>query len=346
MSEAVLAIRLRALGDVVLTTPALRALRRGHPDRALDVVTDVRYVPLLEGLPGIRRVWGMGRGTGDTLALAARLRRERYAVAVDFFGNPRSAFLTAASGARATAGYDLRGRRYAYRTRVAREVSPAPGRREHASAVHVRLAEAVGGRGDGLASEVALSDAAKREAQDVLRAAGILHPERTVGFVAAGTWPTKTWPASHAAQCIRRLIATGHPVLLIAGPGEELVTAALTTLVPGLPVLPRAGVAALVGVIARLRAVVGTDSGPRHIAAALGVPTFCWFGPTHPDTWASPGPAHGFWWTPLPCRGCDRTACPHWSCLPTLDPSAAAELVLAHLERHAQVSALGPAADA
>lgn len=345
MSDAVLAIRLRALGDVVLTTPALRALRRGHPG-PLDVVTDVRYVPLLEGLPGIRNVWGMGRTARETLQLAMRLRNERYALAVDFFGNPRSAFLTAASGARTTAGYDLRGRRYAYRTRVAREVSPAPGRREHASAVHVRLAEAVGGRADGLASDVALGDAARREADALLRTAGIGQPSATVGFVAAGTWPTKAWPPSHAAQCIRRLNAAGIPVLLIAGPGEELVTMALTTLVPGLPVLPRAGIAALVGVIARLRAVVGTDSGPRHIAAALGVPTYCWFGPTHPDTWASPGPAHGFWWTPLPCRACDRTACPHWSCLPTLTPNVAADAVLTHLELHAPISDLRPAADA
>jgi ADP-heptose:LPS heptosyltransferase len=344
MSDAMLAIRLRALGDVVLTTPALRALRAGHPGRPLDVVTDPRYLPLLVGLPGIRRVWAAERGTGAALTLAAQLRHERYALAVDFFGNPRSALLTAACGARTTAGYDLRGRRYAYRQRVAREVAPAPGRREHASAVHVRLAEAVGGRSDGLAADVALSDAARHEADALLRAAGIDRPEATIGFIAAGTWATKTWPPSHAARCIRRLIAAGFPVLLIAGPGEEAVTESLDALVPGLHVLPRSGVAALVGVIERLRAVVGTDSGPRHIAAALGVPTFCWFGPTHPDTWASPGPAHGYWWTTLPCRGCDRTACPHWNCLPTLSPDTAADAVLAHLERHARSTpALGPA---
>ena len=344
MEERILAIRLRALGDVVLTTPALRALRRGHPDAELEVVTDPRYVPLLEGLAGVSRVWPLERSASAIVGLVAALRRRRYRLAVDFFGNPRSAFLTAACGARTTAGYDLRGRRYAYRQRVAREVAPAPGRREHASAVHVRLAEAVGGRSDGLASDVALSDAARHEADALLRAARIDNPEATIGFIAAGTWATKTWPPSHAARCIRRLLAADRPVLLIAGPGEEAVSESLTALVPELRVLPPAGVAALVGVIARLRAVVGTDSGPRHIAAALGVPTFCWFGPTHPDTWASPGPAHGFWWTPLPCRGCDRTACPHWNCLPTLSPDTAADAVLAHLERHARTTpALGPA---
>ena len=347
MSGGVLAIRLRALGDVVLTTPALRALRHGFPGQPLDVVTDPRYVPLIEGLPGIRRVWPAPRSAAGTLALARRLRGERYALAVDFFGNPRSAFLTATSGARETAGYDLRGRRAAYRRRVPREVPPAAGRREYAAAVHVRLATAAGGRPDGLAAEVALGDGARAAAIAALADAGVARPADTVGLVAAGTWGTKTWPVSHVAAFARRLLAAGVPLVVIAGPGEEPVVRALGTLVPGLRALPPTGVAALVGVIAALRAVVGTDSGPRHVAAALGVPTFAWFGPTHPDTWAPPGAIHDHWWTPLPCRGCDRTACPHWNCLPGLAPDAAARTVLAHLERHARPAPdLGPAARA
>jgi ADP-heptose:LPS heptosyltransferase len=163
----------------------------------------------------------------------------------------------------------------------------------------------------------------------------VREPARTVGLVAAGTWGTKTLPVAHTARCAHRLRAADVPMLLLAGPGEEGVTATLAALVPGLPVLPPCDVATMVAVIARLRAVIGTDSGPRHVAAALGVPTFAWFGPTHPDTWNPPGDAHGFWWTPLPCRGCDRTACPHWNCLPGLHPDAAADAALAHLERHA-----------
>ena len=90
----VLAIRLRALGDLVLVTPALRALHLGHPGRPLEVVTEARYAPLVEGLAGVTRVWRAGRTNGETLALARALRARRFAVAVDFFGNPRSAFLT------------------------------------------------------------------------------------------------------------------------------------------------------------------------------------------------------------------------------------------------------------
>ncbi len=346
MAEAVLAIRPRTLGDVVLTTPALRALKRGHPDAALEVVTEPRYVPLLEGLPGVDRVWPLERSSRATLALARELGRRRYRVAVDFFGNSRTAFLTLASHARLTAGYDLRGRALAYRRRVPRTLAPAPGRREYAAATHVRLAQAAGGIADGLETRIAVP-AAARERAAALLAGRVAGARGTIGLVAAGTWATKTWPASHAALLARRLLAAGHRVLLLGGPGEERVTSLLERLAPGVETLPACDLATLAAVIATLHAVVGTDSGPRHLAAALGVPSFAWFGPTHPDTWSPPGALHGAWWTALPCRGCDRTVCPHWNCMPGLVPEEAARLVLRHLEVHGRSpSDLGPAARA
>ena len=198
----------------------------------------------------------------------------------------------------------------------------------------MRLAEAAGGRADGLEARLPLGEGARAEAAQLLAGAGVESPARTVGLVAAGTWPTKTWPVSHVAVLARRLLSSGRPVLLVAGPGERGVTARLTALAPGLRVLPPCGVAAMVGVIASLGALVGTDSGPRHVAAAFGVPTFSWFGPTHPDTWNPPGDRHAYWRTSLPCRACDLTACPHWNCLPALAPDLASTLVLDHLSRH------------
>ena len=97
MSGAILAIRLRALGDVVLTTPALRALHRGALEAPIDVVTNAPYAGILRGLPGVDRVLGLERG--GMRRLLAELRTRRYARAIDFFGNPRSAVLCAASRA-------------------------------------------------------------------------------------------------------------------------------------------------------------------------------------------------------------------------------------------------------
>ena len=145
-------------------------------------------------------------------------------------------------------------------------------------------------------------------------------PARTVGLVAAGTWATKTWPVSHAALLARRLLEAGRDVVLMTGPGEAAVAGSVLRFAPGVRALPPCDVTGIAGVIAHLEAVVGTDSGPRHLAAALDVPTFAWFGPTHPDTWQPPAIVTA---TGVPrCRaaGCDRVACPHWSCLPALAP--------------------------
>lgn len=347
MSDVVVAIRLRALGDVVLVTPALRALAAGHPDAEVHAVTDPRYVALLEGAPGVAKVWPLERTNAGSLRLVRELRRHRVRVAVDFFGNPRSALVASRIGATRVLGYALRGRERAYHATVPREERPAPGRREYAAATHVRLAVAAGGRANGLDARLPLSDDARGRAEALLRAACVDEPARTIGLVAAGTWATKTWPVSHVAMFARRLASVGRSLLLLSGPGEEGVTRRLAALVPGMRVLPPCDVAAMVGVLARLGAVVGTDSGPRHVAAAFGVPTFAWFGPTHPDTWNPPGERHAYWGTTLPCRACDLTVCPHWNCLPGLDPARASALVLDHLERHGRSAAdLGPAARA
>ncbi len=342
-----LAIRLRALGDVVLVTPALRALKRGHPDEPLEVVTETRYAALLEGLEGVDRVWPLERTAGATARLLAALRRRQFRLAVDFFGNPRSALIAAGSGARLRAGYALRGRGGTYQVRVPRTLSPAAGGREYAAATHLRLAAAVGGIPDRLETRVASSERSRAEADRLLALVGVRTPERAVGLVAAGSWPAKTWPFANLALLARRLMAGGHEVLLLSGPGEEAVSGSLRPLAPGLLELPPCDVGVLAAVVSRLGAVVGNDSGPRHLAAAFGVPTFAWFGPTHPDTWSPPGARHAYWWTPLPCRGCDRTSCPHWSCLPGLSGRQAGDLVLEHLERHGRpASDLGPAAGA
>lgn len=346
MTGAVLAIRPRALGDVVLVTPALRALRRGFPGASLEVVTEGRYASLLEGLEFVDRVRTVDRRWRATAALILALRRRGIERVVDFFGNPRTAAIAAFCGARVSAGYALRGRGATYRIRVPRALTLADGRREHASATHVRLAEAAGGIADGLEARVAVSAAAREAAARLLTGARVAEPGRTIGLVAAGTWPSKTWPLSHAAVLARRLLAAGHAVLAILGPGEERTGRDLVALAPGVTALPPCDVGVLAAVIERLAAVVGTDSGPRHLAAALGVPTFAWFGPTHPDTWNPPGDLHGFLRTELPCRGCDRTRCPHWNCMPGLAPEDVSLRVLDHLARHGRTSALGTAARA
>jgi ADP-heptose:LPS heptosyltransferase len=243
VTGSVLAIRPRALGDVVLVTPALRALALGGA--AVEVVTERRYAPLLEGLDFVRRVWPLDRTWRATLALIAALRRRRFERVVDFFGNPRTAAIAALCGARDTAGYELRGRRRAYRVRVPRELA-ARGRAARARVRHAcaprargrrRVRRARDARGGGRSSA--------RRGRAPAGGGRRAEPGRAIGLVAAGTWPTKTWPLSHAAVLARRLIAARHAVVAILGPGEERTGRDLEALAPGVAALPPCDVGVL-----------------------------------------------------------------------------------------------------
>ena len=333
VSAPVVAVRLRALGDIVLATAAFRSLAEGHPDAPLHVVTESRFALLLEGQPGIARVWPLERTNRSSLEVIRALRALRPALAVDFFGNTRSAIVARASGARRVWGFDMRGRRALYHATVPRVVHASSEQREYAAASLLRLARAAGGADVPARPHLVLGERARREGAAALAAAGVRDPSRTVALVPAGSWATKTWPLSHAAVLARRLLEAGHEVLAIGGPGEEPVLARLAALAPGVHRLRAADVAVLAGSIAPLRALVGTDSGPRHLAIAFGLPTFTWFGPAHPGAWTPDDPKHGLWRTTLPCRACERTVCPHWNCLPGLAPEQAVSLVRAHLER-------------
>jgi ADP-heptose:LPS heptosyltransferase len=329
--QHMLVIRPRALGDVVLITPALRALKRGHPHAKLDVVTDAPYVKVLEGLAEVHRVWPMERTSLGTVRLIRDLRRRRYDAVVDFFCNSRTALITRAARTRVRAGYAVRGRDRAYSLTVPREVRDGD-RREYSASTHVRLAEAVGGIADGVIASVAVPPDADARATRLFEAAGCRSP--VIGLIAAGTWPSKTWPVAHAARLAVRLMDAGWSVLGICAPGESRVARTLSRLAPGIRLLPPGSVEDMICAVRRLAALVGTDSGPRHIAAAFGVPTYTWFGPVEPATWTLPSELHGYWQTDLPCRACGRTTCPHWSCMASLDPDEAADRVLAHLHTH------------
>jgi len=333
VSAPVVAVRLRALGDLTLCTAALHSLAEGHPGREVHVVTESRFASLLEGQPQIARVWPVERTNGSTLRVVMALRSLRPAVAVDFFGNSRSAVIARLSGAKHVWGFDVRGRARFYHHTVPRVQHAGGEQREYAAASLLRLARAAGGAAVPAFPRLTLTERAKRTGAECLARAGVEDAARTVALVPAGSWATKTWPLSHSAVLARRLLEAGHPPLAIGGPGEERLLERLAALAPGTRTLRAPDVAALAGAIAPLRALVGTDSGPRHLAIAFGLPTYTWFGPAHPGAWTPDDPRHAFWRTSLPCRACERTVCPHWNCLPALTPEDATARVLAHLER-------------
>jgi lipopolysaccharide heptosyltransferase II len=352
----ILLLRLRLIGDVVFTTPIIRALRRTYPGGHLAYLVEPDAAPVVINNPHLDEVIVAPRASGarrilSDMALARRLRRERFDVAIDMHGGPRSAWLAWASGARERIGYDIRGRAWMY-TRIvprARDLRP-----RHSVLNQWDLLDAMPdwphqpADAERDAVEMVLDAAADARMRSRLARAGVAGGEEViVVHVSAGN-PFRRWPEPFFADLVTSLAAQGslRRIVLSSGPSDRaaagrIATAARARLgelgdrILDLGEFDLQELRALVGLS---RLFVGGDTGPLHIAASTLTPIVGIYGPTLAARSAP-------WRTPaartisvekqdLPCRPCDQRTCApgDFRCLTTLTPDtviAAAERALA-----------------
>jgi heptosyltransferase-1 len=265
----ILAVRLGAMGDIIHTLPAVAALKRAHAGAHVTWVVEPQWAALLEGNPFVDRVLLLRRGSGAGLLESWRkLRAQRYDFAVDFQGLLKSAVVAAAARPGRIYGFDRPRERAAalfYSERIA--VSGA-----HMVDRHCELAAAVCGAIGGAQAGAAACEFPLPPG----RPEGDL-PEG--GFVLASPlagWRSKQWPVEHYRVLALRLRRElGIPLVLN---GRE--AAHLPLVQDAIPHV--SGLAGLIHATRRAVAVLGVDSGPLHIAAALGKPGVAIFGPTDP----------------------------------------------------------------
>jgi len=332
----ILVLRPRALGDVLLATPALRALRHGFPAAELHVAVDDVLEPLLRDNPDVHQLWLLPRrrqrGWRAWWPVYRDLRQAHFDLVIDLHGSPRTAFLSRWSGARNRVGYALRGRGRFYNLRVQRDTDRHGRRRAlYAAQTNLEIVARCGVQGEVLADTRLVLMPGPPEVEH--RAAAMLDaaaPQRPrVGLAPAGTWPAKTYPVEHWAQVGDRLAAQGCGVLLLWGPGEEAVVEAVRArMQQRAGLLPATGIEAMAAVIARLELLLCNDSGIKHVAVARGTPSLTLYGPTNPVAWSPPAGPHAGLRVALPCLACNRTVCAHRSCMQLLDPAAVAARAL------------------
>ena len=309
----ILVIRHRAAGDLLLTTPALRALREGLPGRRIEVLVARGLGQLLEGNPDVDSVIEFDRkGLGSQLGLYGRLARGGYDLVLDLVSNPRSAWMTALTRARVRAGYAIAGREWAYTVAVPRDpIGPGGPTPRYAPESALDVVRALGLPSRGVDLTLRISPEANDAAERGVRAAG-LDPARPIFLcLASGSWPSKTWIPERFAQVMDELAEEGS-VVWMWGPGERALAERCRGLMrqPSV-VAPPMGWQEMGGWMKRSALWVGNDSGPKHVAVALGLPTVTIFGPTHPTTWHPPqGPHRVVLAGGLDCLHCNANDCP------------------------------------
>ncbi len=334
-APASLVVQTSFLGDVVLTTPLVRELAARGP---VDVVVRPDAAAVLAGHPDVRRVVvydkrGRDAGLGGLWRLARRLRAGGpYAAAYMAQGSPRSAALALLAGCGVRVGFDTSRQARALYTRVVRFrrdrhhaerlwALARPDDAPSAAQVRPRLHP---GAGERAAVDALLGD---------FGGAG--------GFVAVApgsVWATKRWPFYPE---LGAALAGAWPVVVVGGPGDrELAAAVVAACPPGraLDATGRLSLLASAELLGRARLLVTNDSAPLHLASAVGTPTLALFGPTVPAFGfgpLAPGSATAGV-DDLPCRPCDAhgpRVCPlgHWRCMREQGPDAVAARAAAML---------------
>lgn len=320
---------LRRIGDVVLTTPAVRALKKLHPEAEVDFLAEPPSDELLRGHPGIRRVLSYSKGPLAYAAWLWRVRAAGYDWVIDYMGNPRTAMLTALSGAAVKAGPGHVSHRWAYTHYLRESDTPYYSAREK-----IRVLRSLGLSPDETDCLPELpSDAASEESADLLLRRMRLPPGPLVGFAPASRRRTRRWPAEKYASLGRRLRdELGARVLIFHGPGEESAAREIRDAIgEGAYISPRTpNLKVLASLIGRCSVFVSNCSGPKHLAVARGVATVTIHASSDPVCWNPPDlQRHPFVRREeLECIGCMKNSCPYeLQCLRELPPDPVFEHV-------------------
>jgi heptosyltransferase I len=278
----ILIVRLGSLGDLVHALPAVSAIAEAHPDTEIDWLVDAVHRDFLALVPMISLVVPLRDRTAAAWLEARRVLRSRhYDVALDFQGLLKSAALARLSGASRVIGFDrqsLRERAAApfYTERV--DVGDAAEATQHVIDKNLRLATAIG----AVIAErrfplVAPESPALRQLQALgLDGFMLINP--------SAAWPNKRWPTASFGSVAAYVHGRhGRRSVVLWGPGEAMIAQAVVDASSGTGlVAPPTTIADLVALSRRASLFLSGDTGPLHLAAAVGTPVVGLFGPTSP----------------------------------------------------------------
>ncbi|MHC4516254.1 MAG: glycosyltransferase family 9 protein [Planctomycetota bacterium] len=319
----VLMIRMSALGDVIFALEALASLKEERPDVSVDFLVEDRFAGLLEGHPQLAEVLVFPRKNKWAIpGQLWRLRRKKYDVVLDLHGNMKSSLQVLYSRARLKVGFQSpvarEGSQRFYHRRV-RVPEPLPHRAERGLFLLRELGLAGDPRQPVIPVRTDVPDCWDGQAGKRV----VLHPG-TSEFAAF-----KRWPLERFVALARRLLDHGCAVGLSHGPDERWMVEKIRAEAPrAFPVDGDLGLRGLAAVLRDADVVVAADTGPLHIAAAMGTPVVALFGPKEVSWFGPRGDGHAVLYHDVPCRPCLRRRCASAQCVLGLPVETVEEAVL------------------
>jgi len=332
----ILIVLIAGIGDLVLASKGIRSIRNGHAGAEIHLLTSTDAAPLAENYDYIDRVWAFPirefrkdkRYAADILRLVGSLRKIRFQVILNlyavesFAGAFKMGLLFRLLGAMRKIGHDSHG----FGRYLTEKVNGSAFRGRHAAEAMMDIAVKAGGIPDERGIEVFWSEGTEKRWIDPFGSS-----EKTAGPVVGinpgGDRKNRRWnPARYAEVSDRLAEGLGARIVLLGGPSETSIARSIENMMQNKPInlSGRLNLDDLTYVLSKLNLLITNDSGPMHMAAALGVPLVAIFGPEDPERL---GPytdprlyriVSGF----VPCSPCKKSTCDSMLCLDSISPDA------------------------
>ncbi len=311
------------IGDAVMTTPAVRAIRENFPRAEISLLAKPWVVPVFQNSPHVDRIVvyeakGRHRGTGGRLRLARDLRRHRFDAAILLQNAIEAALITWLAGIPLRVGFDTDGRRLllthpVHRTRQVKTI--------HQTGYYLAMLAGAGLHIGSAELFLQLGADDRRRAARRLAQWDISKNKKLIGINPSATFgPTKQWFPERFAALADRLQATYDAVVAIfGGPGDRVlgdrIAAAMRR--PPIDLCGRTGLGEAMALIAACHLFITNDSGLMHVAAALDVPLVAIFGSTNPVTTGPFSTNSRVVKSAVDCAPCLKPQCPlgHMNCM-------------------------------
>jgi len=303
----VLVIRLRSIGDTVLSTPSLIALRRFLPDARIDILLEDWVAPILEGFSPVDNILSIGKQPIERLRTAQKIRRTRYDVVFNLHGGTTSTMLTRATGAQHRVGYSDYQYSFLYSHLLSSSADFWNKEKTHSAEQQLALLGFVGIPINGQQrTSLVVSEKARSSLQQkypLRKPYALIHP--------ASLFHTKQWPAENFARIVDHLANKRVHVIAVAAPAESSVLTALAkTARAPVTIADDLSLTEITALAADADLFVGNDSGIAHIAAAAGTPTVVIFGSSNRDHWRPwTDASNEIVFNPFECQPCPGYEC-------------------------------------
>jgi len=326
MYKNILIVKLSAIGDVIHALPVVHVLRKQYPQARITWVVEKPAYDLLTNNPDIDEIIIFDKPKFKSFAglvtngykFSRQLKAHNFDLAIDLQGLFKSAALAYLSGA---------SQRLVYCN--ARELSgtisqPICGEHQHGHVIdrYLDVARHLGCKVDQVQFPIHITASEAQTAQSIANHAG-LRVENSYVVLAPGTnWPTKCWPTTHFAKLADRLYDSNIIPVIIGGPHDQRLAQEImaNTTIPPIDLTGKTSMKQLAYMIKKAQVFVGGDTGPMHLAVAVGTKVVAMFGPTDPVRNGPYGEKHSVLTAPRLCKGCWKRTCPkEEQCLDNID---------------------------